>query len=680
MFSHRTSLLNLLIAQAVFHPVYADTAQTELDQLVVTASRLDDVDRQPASISIISEADIKASPSQTLAALLAEQAGINLSGQLNEHPNSGSVDIRGFGETAGQNTLILLDGRRLNDVDLSNVNYAAIPTSNIERIEISRGSGAVLYGGGASGGVINIITKNPTKTDQTAVISGKYGSDNLRELNAFGSINSEQLAINANINRMRSDGYRDNNHFEQDSGQIDFRLPVKEDEIYLKLGAFDNETGLPGVRSVNPDAGINQLKTDRRGTDTPDDWAKERTEYLTLGYTHQINTNDRLVIDGGYRDRQQKAQLNSFGGSYLDTTLQTFSLTPRLVLNRTASGMPLRLISGIDWYDYDYDSDRSDFRENVNQPFRQLDVEQNSLAFYGQAILSLTDKTTLTGGLRTQQVRTRARDTFDVTANGGAASFSNEAAPFNDEDRENSWELGVKHNINEQWSGFIRADRSVRFGTVDELFQFGNMGQEFSDIKPQTAHGYEIGVGYQAMGLNADLTFFQQELENEIRYNPITFQNENLDDTRRRGIEFSMAANLTNNLKLISNYTYLDAEFRDGPFDGNTNPLVPEHSYLLGFRASLPADIMASLNWQHVSATYFANDLTNDFNQKIPSYQRVDLSFNKSFNNLDFTLAVNNLFDEKYFSYGVNSTFGNNYNAYPLPERTVTISAAYQFD
>ncbi len=680
MISHRTSLLSLLIVQAVFNPVFAESDNTELDQLVVTASRLDDISRQPANITIISEADIKASPSQTLATLLAEQAGVNLSKQLNEHPNGASVDIRGFGETAGQNTLILLDGRRLNDVDLSNVNYAAIPTANIERIEISRGSGAVLYGDGASGGVINIITKNPQQSDDMAIVSTKYGNDNLREQNAFGSFNTGQLAINANINHLRTDGFRDNNHFEQDSGQIDFRLPIEDDEIYLKLGAFDNDTGLPGERKVNPGTGINQLKTNRRGTDFPNDWAKERTEYMTLGYTYEISDGDYLIFDAGYRNRQQKAQFfRDYGDNYLDTTLQTFSLTPRLVMNRTLVEMPLRLFTGIDLYDYDYDSDRSNLRTNVNQPFRQLDVQQTSLAFYGQAALSLTDRTSLTGGLRTQRVRSRARDTFDLSAN-GADSFSNEASPFNDQERENSWELGIKQNINDHWSGFIRADRSVRFGIVDELFQFADMGQEFSNIKPQTANGYETGVSYQASGFNADLTLFQQELENEIRYNPVAFQNENLDDTRRQGIEFAMGADVTDWLKFISHYTYLNAEFRDGLYENNANPLVPKHAYLLGLRATLPAKIKASLNWQHVSATYFANDLTNNFNQKIPSYQRVDLKVSKSFDKLDIALSVNNVFDEEYFSYGVNSTSGNNYNAYPLPERTFSISAAYQFD
>ena len=128
-------LLVLAISAAIMPYKAVNGAENDktLKPLLVTASRLGDISNQAASITVISAEDIRRSPARTLPDLLAEQAGVSIV-STNEHENSATVDIRGFGETAGQNTLILLDGRRLNDIDLSNVNYAAIPYQNIERI------------------------------------------------------------------------------------------------------------------------------------------------------------------------------------------------------------------------------------------------------------------------------------------------------------------------------------------------------------------------------------------------------------------------------------------------------------------------------------------------------------------------------------------------------------------
>ena len=93
--------------------------------------------------------------------------------------NSGSpnqqVDMRGFGIFGDQNTLILLDGQRISENEQTTVNWAAIPLSAIERIEIMRGSGAVLYGAGATGGTINIITKAPVQDRKSAYLGAGVG-------------------------------------------------------------------------------------------------------------------------------------------------------------------------------------------------------------------------------------------------------------------------------------------------------------------------------------------------------------------------------------------------------------------------------------------------------------------------------------------------------------------------
>jgi len=117
----------------------------ELSPVVVTATRFPDVQRQfPVGVSVIIEADIRNSTASTVPELLRMLPGVqtrDLSGSPNQQ-----VDLRGFGIFADQNTLVLLDGQRISENEQLTVNWSSIPLDAIERIEVMRGSGAVLYG------------------------------------------------------------------------------------------------------------------------------------------------------------------------------------------------------------------------------------------------------------------------------------------------------------------------------------------------------------------------------------------------------------------------------------------------------------------------------------------------------------------------------------------------------
>jgi iron complex outermembrane recepter protein len=679
--SSRLIALPLFALPLISSLSFADTS-TEANTIVVTATRLGELLSLPANITVITAEDIKNSPSRTLPELLAQEVGVNTT-SLYSHGSRVSVGLRGFGETSTQNTLILLDGRRLNDIDLSAVNFSAIPFENIERIEIVRGSGAVLYGDGATGGTINIITKDPRDTQTYTKLSASTGSFDHREANLFTAYSGEKFGLTANINSIENnDGYRDHNSFEQNNGQIDLRVPTAKGEVYVKLGAFEQDMELPGIRLVDPTLGINQLKTDRKGTSTPNDWADEDTEFITLGYSADFNESDSFVVDSGYRHKQQHSQFDyGFGfGDYTDTLLETFSLTPRLNLERTVANLPVSWTLGADFYLYDYSSDRANFEINSNQPIHKIDVDQRSVALYGQGLVSVSDNTTLNLGWRTQRVRQEARDQYDPTAPGGA--FGSEAADFNETDQENSFELGAKHLINDNWDVFGRIGRSVRFGTVDELFEFNSMFQQvFSELKPQVSEDIELGVNYGNDWLGLTLAVFQQDIEDEIHFNPVTFQNINFDETRHQGAEISLNAQITSSFSLKAGYTYLNAEFTEGVNDGNDIPLTPEHTYNVSAHVNLPSDFKGAISWNYVGESFFANDLSNTFGKKIPSYQTVDLKLSKKIANFELALRVNNLFDEKYYNFAVNSAATpGRFNAYPLPERNAYFTVSYEFD
>ena len=160
----------VLLLTMLISPLTA-TAQTTRDdggspaalpEVVVTGTRTaEEIQKVPASISVITAADIQRSSAKTAVDLLRREEGVVVRDLLG-NGKAAQVDLRGFGETASSNTLVLVDGRRTNEIDLSGVDWAQIPVEQIERIEVVRGPGSVLYGDNAVAGVINIITKSPS--------------------------------------------------------------------------------------------------------------------------------------------------------------------------------------------------------------------------------------------------------------------------------------------------------------------------------------------------------------------------------------------------------------------------------------------------------------------------------------------------------------------------------------
>ncbi len=155
----------------------AQEKEVTLEGVVVTATRdTEEIRKVPANVTVVTREQIEQSNSKTVVDVLRSEGDVVVR-DFYGNGKTASVDIRGFGETGPLNTLVLVDGRRVNEIDLSGVDWTQIPLDQVERIEIVRGSGSVLYGDNATGGVINIITKRPEKpfAVQAEGVVGSYG-------------------------------------------------------------------------------------------------------------------------------------------------------------------------------------------------------------------------------------------------------------------------------------------------------------------------------------------------------------------------------------------------------------------------------------------------------------------------------------------------------------------------
>jgi iron complex outermembrane recepter protein len=675
---------NLLaaIAAAVALPSPLAAAETGANQeVVVTSSRLD-VGLPGASASVITAADIAASTARTLPELLAGEAGVQSRDLYGATAAArATVDLRGLGATATQNTLVLLNGRRLNDIDLAAIDWAAIPLASIRRVEVVRGgAAAVLYGDGAVGGAINIVTKGAPERPG-GVAAATVGSFDHRQAELAYAQSVGAFWARADGAYLTTEGYRDNNNLTQRNIVAELRHASAAGEVFFRLNADNQSLGLPGERRVCPTLNAfcpapSEVASDPRGSHKPLDQSKQNGVAASAGLSLALGAGVELVLDFGARRKDQEASfVSSF--NYVDTDLTTWSLTPRLNLDYTVGGLAAQTAAGVDYYFATYNSDRK--QDALSAPVHRFDATQHSLAAYAQNTLTLAPGTDVSAGVRLQRIDVSVQDRFDATAPGGG--FGNPIAPLDDVETVWSAGAGVEQRLGANLTAFGRMGRGVRLPTIDDRIGVSPFGVTVGsfELDTQTSRDAELGARYASQALNFQTGVFVMAVRDEIHFDPVTFTNRNLDPTRRAGVENSLSWAVSESVRVNAAATYTRAKFTGGPLSGNDVPLVSPWTANAAATWKVRPELAVTARLFYASEKRMDNDEAN-FQPRIPGYALVDLKLGGDVGPLFWSLAANNLLDREYFNYAVASatTFGR-YNAYPLPGRTFLFQAGMRF-
>jgi len=660
--SHIYVLLAGLLASA---GAYAQkTPDLAADEVVVTASRFEEKPRdQPIGVTVITGEEIRDSGETSLPRLLARQPGVFV------RDNSGSpdmqVDLRGFGITGDQNTLVLLDGRRLSEHELTSARWSSIPIESIDRIEIVRGSGAVLYGGGATGGVINVITKGPDRGGKSFDAYAGGGSYNTQDYRVGGQLAGDSVGLSLNGGHYSSDNYRDNNRVVQDNIVADLRNFDPDHSLNLKLGYDKQDLRLPGTRTEA------ELDTDRRGTRTPEDFSNRWGGFANLSGSFRLGESE-LIADLGYREKKNDFH-SAFSGLTLDgnTKVETTSFSPRMKVPYSVFGVDNSVVFGWDWEDWDYSSERTNPAS--------ASAQQHNSGVYAQNVSTLVPGTTLSLGGRLQRIEFDANDSSDPT---GSASGDQTRNP-------KAYEIGARHQFNATDAIYGKYGYSFRVATLDEVYSPG-LGAFFippsvTFLEPQTSHDTELGFEVQLGPGRYRIAAYRSNLKNEIHFDSSAFANINLPPTKRSGAELEGKWTLATSALLFANYTYTDARFRSGTLggvdvSGNRIPLVPRHMANVGIDWSMWEHTRLNAAAHYVGSQLYDGDESNTFGRGMPSYWTTDLGVFHSIDDWTFGASVRNLFDEKYYTYALAITFPTNtFIAYPEPERNFLVSVQYRF-
>jgi len=586
-------------------------------------------------VTIIDRQAIQAAHAENVVDLLQGQANIIVRDTTGVGARS-QVDIGDFGEAAPANSVVLIDGRRINSPDLSGVDWAQIPVDQIERIEVVHGGGSVLYGDGAVGGVINIITRVPESGGEVSLEGGSFGA-----YAGHGRIGADSgnIRVETNFSAAKSDGYRDNSTFERADGGARAEVDLADGFSFRIQGNHHRDrAGLPGSLSEA------KLNANRRQTTSPRDFSRTTDSYVDGGFNWFSDVGLELDLAGGVRRRTSHSEFVNFG-STSDIVLRTRSLRPKLTFSR-GDAFHYRLTAGadIDRTDGSIGSTKSSLAK------RKRDGYYGLLEIGGRG-----NRWNLSGGWRSERVETTFQTPAQVLTN-----------------RDNAWEAGASVGLIEGLRLRVNAARSIRNPVLDEYFNTFT-GAVTTTFTAQTGRHYGVGLAYSRGPAGLDVSLSRADIDHEIFYNPTTFANENYTNrTRHDVLVVSTHWNAHEWVKLSANYTCSKARFRGGAFDGKSIPAVPVHRAGGNWRADWTDGLSTIIHVTYVGNSFQISDQANT-RQKLPSYFVMDASAEYRMKNLKGYVRVANLLNRKYSTYGVSNFF------YPAPEINVRGGVSYSF-
>ncbi|MDP3143604.1 MAG: TonB-dependent receptor [Candidatus Omnitrophota bacterium] len=677
----------VLSALLLTKPLFAAYDEAvDLDKIVVTPYRYEEaLENTAASVTVITAQAIADSNAKTTADLLRTIPGVMVRDWYGNGTKA-AVDIGGFGEQAALNVLVLIDGRRVNNVDLSGVDWSQVPLDRVEKIEVIRGgAGGVLYGDNATSGVINIITKKGEGKPEIKLktVVGSYALD-AEKLSLSGSIDNK-FSYWLYGGHEATNGYRKNSYVKSKDFASNLEYAFNDSlSVHLNSGYYYSAYGMP--------ASLWQQYIDQHGrrfAKHGEDHANNLDYFYVLGTKVGLADFGGLEMDFSFRRNDTDSY---FPNSKLNTQINkidTIGITPKYTLKKSILEHDNKLIAGLDYSRAYFRSDKYN-RLDDGDPKNFTRTNKTSLAGYLQDEFFIFEKLILVGGYRHEQAR-YAFNYHDFS--GWNPDIDQKLRP-----EEKIYNGGLVYNYQKDSSIFLNAGKSFRFPEVDEFtYNDASWQQQLNtNLRPQTSMNYQLGARHKfSPRLKAGFSLFRMNVKDEIYYNstggPLgQGQNENYDKTVHQGAEVSFETKLRDWIDLSGNYAFTDAYFNGGVYGKNEIPLVPRHKVSIGLKFILPRDLAFNIAGNYVGKRYFLNDQANTYS-RLNGYAVLDTNLIWNHKNLTVSFGVNNLLNRKYSEYagvviqetwesstGIYWPAGSKFY-YPSPERNFNLKAEYKF-
>ena len=669
---HLFILYSILITFAF--ETYSENLEKEI---TVTASKLINNSITGSSTIVLSKNDIQKYPGGSLPEIISKVPGISFK-DLYGTTGFGSyqtIDMRGFADTSSSNTLILLNGHKLSNIDLSDADLVNIPVNSIERIEIIKGNSAsVLYGGNATAGAINIITDQLPGTEDFYQASASFGSFGQFEGFVSGTKSLENSSVTGNSNYIVSDGYRRNNALRQKNGNLEFNFNINpKHTLHFNLAAHDRYIELPG------DVPSTLFSIDPRLTDTPRDFATNYGQKIFINSAYMPNNSLEIINDASYRFTKSQGFFFDQFSAHTDADIYSSSYNPKAKFRFKKFGYTFENISGLDlnytYYKRKYMSNMVGAHAGRGAATRNVyKFSDTNLGLYYNFETELNSLNKIGFGARFQGNWLKASDFVGPAP--GATKANSDSLTY---DPQYSYHLGYERSLEDYGNIFARLGRSFTYPNVDQRVGQSNwnVNSDFK-LRTQTSNDFEIGHKFQNNDLNIINSFYYMMLRAEIYYDNVDFLNKNLEPSKRYGFESSVNYTLNKYVNFNNSFAFTKAKMRSGNYKGNEIPGVPSLTNTLELNLNLIDNFTLSTELFYRSTARMINDTIN-FQPKIPEYYLVNIGLKGKIKNTKVSLLANNILNKSYYNYAVSGNTHNLYNVYPLPEFNIFFKLSQDF-
>lgn len=626
------------------------------EQVTVSAARAElRISETPGSTILLSHTDMSSTPALAIDDVLRQVPGFSLfrrSGSRTANPTTQGVSLRGLGASGASRALFLVDGIPFLDPFGSWIYWDRIPRAAITNTEVLRGGASGLYGSNAMGGVVQVLTRQPTSPALSLETS--YGNKETPNLSLWTGTKAGAWDFSVASDMFRSDGYILVPI--ADRGSVDTPANSEHGTLDFSIGHSLGSQGRIWGRS--------NLFKESRHNGTPLQVNDTSIAFGAIGVDQQLGDNDSISARVFGDAQSYNQSFSSIASDRNSETLVNLQHVPAQEGGAQAVWHHLlrsqTFIAGGDGLEVIGESDEQLFSSSSGAHFANNTSggRQRIFGIFGEDIVRF-GQWTLIGAARVDNWQNFRGSTVRTTLSSGsvtAMEFANRG------ETAFSPRLSVLRALTHNLSVTGSVYRAFRAPTLNELYRSFRLGSTVTNsnaaLRAERLTGAEAGANVSALEGKLDLrsTFFWSDVVNPIANvtlsstpTLITRQRQNLGRTRSRGLELDGVAHLSSHVQLSGGYAYTDATVLSFPantaLQGLDIPQVPRNQFTIEARYWNPEKFMLSTQGRFVGQQF--DDDQNMF--PLGHYFAMDLLAAYPLpHGVSVFAAIENLFDERY--------------------------------